>query len=235
VLPLAPGDAEILRRSGAESEVDADDGVIACDDDPSGRDPRAEVPAGEEAAAARAASWFEALLEVPGLRLVEAGATPGTGEAPAHSHFANAPSTLLLVSTASLEAFGRLCGLAVPAQRFRANLEVDFEVPFEEDSWPAGHSLTVGAAAFEAAGRCVRCQAVDVDPDDPAASGPSLLAALATTQTGGGGKGPTFGVLLRPCARASGGGRPPQVLCLGMKVRAEAEGLPKAGKGEGKA
>ena len=40
------------------------------------------------------------------------------------------------------------------------------------------------------------CQAVDVDPESGMPEGPSLLAALATSQQGSG-KGPTFGVLLR--------------------------------------
>lgn len=37
-----------------------------------------------------------------------------------------------MVSTASLRRFGELCGLEVPAERFRANVEVDFEEPYEE-------------------------------------------------------------------------------------------------------
>ena len=156
----------MLRAAGAEAEV-------------------ADAPAGDASGGGPgdAAAWFEGLLRLPGLRLQEAGAPPGTGEAPAQrAHFANAPSTLLMVSTASLQEFGRLCGLSVPADRFRANLEVDFARPYEEAAWPVGHRLRAGAVPFEAAGRCVRCQAVDIDPEDSCSTGPSLLAALATAQ-----------------------------------------------------
>ena len=110
--------------------------------------------------------------------------------------FANVPSTLLLVSTASLTEFGRVCGLSVPADRFRANLEVDINPPFAEMEWPLGSGVQVGKVAFEAAGHCVRCQAVDVDPEAGSSSKPSLLSALATMQQSDG-KGPTFGVLVR--------------------------------------
>uniref|UniRef100_A0A7S1A1S0 MOSC domain-containing protein n=1 Tax=Noctiluca scintillans TaxID=2966 RepID=A0A7S1A1S0_NOCSC len=131
------------------------------------------------------------------MRLVKASGSPGTGEAPISGpHFANVPSTLLLVSTASLTEFGRVCGLPVPADRFRANLEVDINPPFAEMEWPLGSGVQVGRVAFEAAGHCVRCQAVDVDPEAGSASKPSLLSALATMQQSDG-KGPTFGVLVR--------------------------------------
>ena len=59
----------------------------------------------------------------------------------------------------------------------------------------------VGSDTFEVVGRCIRCQAIDIDPEDAESHGPSLLAALATAQrdgvAGSTGKGPTFGVLLR--------------------------------------
>ncbi|CAJ1441578.1 unnamed protein product, partial [Effrenium voratum] len=129
-----------------------------------------KVPEGKEPSA-----WFEELLDLRGLRLTAASAcgsssSAGTGEAPPAGDarkrdFANAEATLLLVSTASLRDFGRVCGLAVPSDRFRANLEVDFQEPYEEARWPEGLALSVGSVGFEAAGRCVRCQAVDIDPE----------------------------------------------------------------------
>ncbi|CAJ1365979.1 unnamed protein product [Effrenium voratum] len=176
-----------------------------------------KVPEGKEPSA-----WFEELLDLRGLRLTAASAcgsssSAGTGEAPPAGDarkrdFANAEATLLLVSTASLRDFGRVCGLAVPSDRFRANLEVDFQEPYEEARWPEGLALSVGSMGFEAAGRCVRCQAVDIDPEDALSKGPSLLAALATAQAGS--KGPTFGVLLKRPAEAKG-----SVLELGMALR----------------
>jgi uncharacterized protein YcbX len=188
VVPLSQGDEDALWRSGVEAETVREplgNDYVFADSFPGGQ-------------ATTAAQWFESLLGISNLSLVEAGTPAGTGEVPSETsaHFANAPSTLLLVSTASLKEFGRQCGLAVPANRFRANLEVDFEKPFAEDKWNAGDAIDVGGAGFEAAGRCVRCQAVDVDPDSGSAEGPSLLAALATSQQGAS-KGPTFGVLLR--------------------------------------
>lgn len=79
---------------------------------------------------------------------------------------------------------------------------------FIEDDAEFGLLLTtssnlrqVGPDTFEVAGKCVRCQAIDIDPEGDATghTGPSLLAALATAEGVGGStsKGPTFGVLLR--------------------------------------
>ncbi|CAE8619768.1 unnamed protein product, partial [Polarella glacialis] len=252
-LPLGEKDAELLRCSGAE----LDDTPFSYDGGGLLRSVGQEQSVGPAAsgsgpAAAAAASvgvdaagqWFEGLLGITKLRLVEAvdasaalAASPGSGEAPAalsagseaqvagQTHFANAPSTLLLVSTASLREFGRVCGLSVPADRFRANLEVSFEVPYEEAEWPVGSAVVIGEkVVFEAAGRCVRCQMVDIDPEDAAARGPSLLAALATVQSGGGGgKGPTFGVLLRPSGGTHHAVETPPVLSLGMRVSTHLE------------
>eukprot|EP00929_Paragymnodinium_shiwhaense_P040477 TRINITY_DN21130_c0_g2_i1.p1 TRINITY_DN21130_c0_g2~~TRINITY_DN21130_c0_g2_i1.p1 ORF type:complete len:933 (-),score=207.00 TRINITY_DN21130_c0_g2_i1:206-3004(-) len=196
-LPLSSADAQLLRDCDAavEDDIDLDrspDHALNAAVSGAAMD---EVGRSDDVAAA---SWFQSLLELPELKLVTAADEgAGTGEAPAiASHFANSPNTLLLVSTASLREFGRLCGLPTPADRFRANLEVDLEPAFVEASWPQGHALQVGQSTFEASGRCVRCQAVDIDPDSGQATGPSLLAALATAKPGGG-KGPTFGVLLR--------------------------------------
>ena len=204
-LPLTSRDSDFLRAAGIEIEGD---------------EPSGQGGAHLEASSLSAAAWFEEVLGIQGLRLAAASvATEGsTGEAPAageKTDFANAPSTLLLVSTASLREFGRLCGLSVPADRFRANLEVELEEPYEEASWPTGLPLQLGATTFEAAGRCVRCQAVDIDPEDATSQGPSLLAALATAQPGSEAKGPTFGVLLRQ--RDSSCGLP--ALEVGMSLR----------------
>jgi uncharacterized protein YcbX len=241
LLPLAHSDAAVIFSSGAaESEELAvteavGAGVAAADwDDDDCMFDRASI-------LDRAARWFEALLNLPRLQFLEAGSSAGTGEPPSGSaHFANAPQTLLMVSTASLAEFGRLCGLAVPADRFRANLEVSFGTPFLEAGWPLGHSIhfcqtaaTADSCAkndvhFETAGRCVRCQAVDIDPDDGAATGQSLLAALATMQAGegSGAKGPTFGVLLRSCCSHTSL-HEHRVLCVGMHLHAASDAASK--------
>ncbi|CAK8998727.1 unnamed protein product [Durusdinium trenchii] len=183
----------------------------------------------EDASNADASIWFEQLLDLKDLQLrCSSDGTAGTGEAPARTDFANAPKTLLtlgMVSTASLRRFGELCGLEVPAERFRANVE--------EMSWPVGLALGLtdephvapGRLHFEVAGRCVRCQAVDIDPEDPErSSGVSLLAALATSQVSSeSSKGPTFGVLLRK--RGHWQERP--MLEVGMSLEAEDGALAK--------
>jgi len=198
-LALSRRDAELLQLCGAELETSEPQVTVF-----SSRSAEAPPPI----TSGTAGHWFEELLDIRQLELTEAPAAAGvagTGEAPGSSastashDFANSPNTLLMVSTSSLKEFGRLCGLAIPGDRFRANLEVDFKEPYEEAAWPVGLPLHIGdQAIFEAAGRCVRCQAVDIDPEDAAATGPSILAALATVQSGDG-TGPTFGVLLRPC------------------------------------
>lgn len=222
-VPLTAADGELLLRSGAEVDGAAPSPGAATSDS-------LASAAGSEHAAQEVARWFERLLSLPSLRFVEAntGAAAGTGESPvlarSPQHFANAPNTLLLVSTASLQDFGRLCGLPVPSERFRANLEVDFSTPYVEASWPIGSEVRVGSTALEAAGRCVRCQAVDIDPEDPTAKGTSLLAALATAQAkvgADGNKGPTFGTLLRPRGSRSPAGSEANVVAVGMLVEHE--------------
>ena len=56
------------------------------------------------------------------------------------------------MSTASLKKFGELCGLgAVPAERFRGNLEVTFpdDKAYEEMTWANGLVLQVGVIVIE--------------------------------------------------------------------------------------
>jgi len=221
-IPLSQQDGEVLRDSKAEA-VGMEGGPA--EDSNDGQ----EAAPGSETIAEEVTKWFEEVLARPSLRLIDAEAPAGTGEprTAKAGHFANAPSTLLLVSTASLKEFGRQCGLEAPSERFRANLEVDFHVPWVEAEWPVGSRLQVGDTEFEAAGRCIRCQAVDINPENPTTAGPSLLAALATAQAqggaGGGGKGPTFGTLLRPNLERLGSGDPERpdytVLSLGTVVR----------------
>lgn len=82
---------------------------------------------------------------------------------------------------------------------------------YSEMAWPTGLALRASSAEFQVAGRCVRCQAVDIDPEDATSKGPSLLSALATCQ--GGTSGPSFGVLLKRHDRE------PMMLELGMALR----------------
>lgn len=228
-VPLCWEDARILRDSGAEAEASPDENdEYDCETDASHGDNILSEAESLASAASEAGRWFGNLLRLPAVHFAAAtGETPGTGEAPlSASHFANAPSTLLLVSTASLREFGRLCGLAAPADRFRANIEVDLEPAFAEAAWSVGHPVRAGRIEFEAAGRCVRCQAVDIDPDSGEATGPSLLHALATARPGGG-KGPTFGVLLRHRERPSSEGtEEDNIVLVGAAATSKAMLLP---------
>eukprot|EP00927_Polykrikos_kofoidii_P030772 TRINITY_DN26490_c0_g1_i1.p1 TRINITY_DN26490_c0_g1~~TRINITY_DN26490_c0_g1_i1.p1 ORF type:complete len:1065 (-),score=169.97 TRINITY_DN26490_c0_g1_i1:106-3204(-) len=223
-LPLTVEDAKFLRDSGATVEVEEDAAVEAS---------ASPLIATEVAGTDGASCWFEALLGIPELRLIIApiesplvgGRTAGEGDgedtiAPgnhanatpeiAAPHFANKPSTLLLVSTTSLQEFSRICGVEAPSDRFRANLEVCLDEPFQEAAWPQGCVVQVGETELAAAGRCIRCRAIDTDPEvGRSASGPSLLGALSTARPGhggvegddgGDGGGTSFGVLLR-CPR----------------------------------
>eukprot|EP00435_Cladocopium_sp_Y103_P057857 s294_g20.t1 len=211
-------DSQILLASGVETDDQIDgesSNTVRLDE--------------EEIDSAAASAWFEQLLNIQGLQLLRAAPSRGggTGEAPetspAKTDFANAPKTLLMVSTASLKRFGEVCGLGtVPVERFRANLEVSFpeDQAYEEMAWPSGLVVQVGGTdTFEVAGKCVRCQAIDIDPDasDASASneGPSLLAALATADVGGStSKGPTFGVLLRKRQQQLEQPEPPELRIL---------------------
>ena len=87
-----------------------------------------------------------------------------------------------------------------------------------------------GIDTFEVAGKCVRCQAIDIDPDgsgdSTANEGPSLLAALATAEGGGGStsKGPTFGVLLRKRQEPPEPPEPPELKILEVNMALQAAG-----------
>lgn len=231
-------DSQILLASGVQTFEDQIDGessnTVRLDE--------------EEIDSAAASAWFEQLLNIQGLQLLRAApsrSVPGTGEAPetspAKTDFANAPKTLLMVSTASLKRFGEVCGLGtVPVERFRANLEVNFpeDQAYEEMAWPSGLAVQVGGAdTFEVAGKCVRCQAIDIDPDGDAdataeSSGPSLLAALATAEGVGGStsKGPTFGVLLRKRPEQTEQPEQPELRILEVNMALQAIGSSNVGE-----
>jgi len=82
--------------------------------------------------------------------------------------FADA-APLLLTSDASLAELNARLPAPVTMRRFRPNLVVDGEQPFEEDSW---RRIRVGEAELEVAWPSARCVLTTVDPDtgamDPA-------------------------------------------------------------------
>ena len=94
-----------------------------------------------------------------------------------------------------------------------------------------------GTDTFEVAGKCVRCQAIDIDPDGDAdataeSSGPSLLAALATAEGVGGStsKGPTFGVLLRKRPEQTEQPEQPELRILEVNMALQAIGSSNVGE-----
>lgn len=82
----------------------------------------------------------------------------------------------LVLSTASI----RFCQSQSPEEtvdwrRFRPNLVVSSEQPFEEDSWSA---IQIGEAVFELVKPCARCVMITVDPETGMGGSP-LLKALS--------------------------------------------------------
>lgn len=69
---------------------------------------------------------------------------------------------LLLISEASLDELNARLDKPVSMRRFRPNLVVTAESPFDEDGWS---SIRVGEAQFDVAWQCSRCILTTVDPD----------------------------------------------------------------------
>jgi len=113
--------------------------------------PVSGVDAGDEAA-----EW---LSDVMGrrMRLVSSSSQPG--------HYVDA-APLLVTTTASLEALDRGTAGGIPGahamERFRPNIVVDSDVPWEEDMWT--HLETRGGVRFRVEGPCLRCSVPGVNP-----------------------------------------------------------------------
>ncbi|MCL7972579.1 MAG: MOSC domain-containing protein [marine benthic group bacterium] len=89
---------------------------------------------------------------------------------------------LLLTSGASLTELNRRLDTAVPMDRFRANLVVDGDRPFEEDDWAR---IRVGEMEFRVVKPCARCVVTTVD-QQTGERGPEPLRALASFRSDGG-------------------------------------------------
>lgn len=68
---------------------------------------------------------------------------------------------LLLASTASLEELNLYLEQPVEMDRFRPNVVVAGELPFDEDAWA---EIRIGDMRFEVAGACDRCMMTTLDP-----------------------------------------------------------------------
>jgi uncharacterized protein YcbX len=88
-------------------------------------------------------------------------------------------SPVLIVSLATVAAFGVLARMHVDHRRFRANLYVEGLAPEEEVAW-VGQQVQVGDAVLEVVSRCERCAVITHDPDTTNTT-PELLRLLAET------------------------------------------------------
>jgi uncharacterized protein YcbX len=73
-----------------------------------------------------------------------------------------------IVNLASVRAFGEFVGTAIDPARFRMNIWIDGLEPFAELDWAKGHpgtrDIQVGAVCLRVDEACVRCKAIEADP-----------------------------------------------------------------------
>lgn len=104
--------------------------------------------------------WADALEPIAGrrVRVVRTDRPGGT-------RIANAAS---LVSRGSIDELARHAGVpSVDARRFRMLIELDGQVPHEEDGW-VGRRIAVGEAILRVTDRDARCAITTQDPDSGA-------------------------------------------------------------------
>ena len=73
-----------------------------------------------------------------------------------------------LGGTASLTDFGRKTHTLADNRRFRLNLIIETQTPFEEFDW-AGRHIFIGDVELEVIEPVGRCEAINVDPETPSA------------------------------------------------------------------
>lgn len=89
---------------------------------------------------------------------------------------------LLLTSEASLAELNRRLVAGIPMDRFRANLVIDGEDPFDEDDWAV---IRVGNVPLRVVKPCARCVVTTTD-QRTGARGQEPLRTLATFRNSGG-------------------------------------------------
>jgi uncharacterized protein YcbX len=67
----------------------------------------------------------------------------------------------LLANRSSLEDISQKAGIKMEMERFRPNLVVETQKPFEEDGWK---TLEIGSANFRIVKPCARCMLTTIDP-----------------------------------------------------------------------
>ena len=83
-----------------------------------------------------------------------------------------------LGGTASVAHAARTVGHRPDARRYRLNIMLETEAPFEEAGL-IGHMVSLGGAVLRVVDAVGRCAAIDVDPDD-GTRGPHLLPRMET-------------------------------------------------------
>jgi uncharacterized protein YcbX len=84
---------------------------------------------------------------------------------------------VLVVNTASLEQLASEWGRDVDPRRFRPNVVVAGDKPFQEEAW-VGRYMKIGEATLKAVSLCVRCVLTTVEPETLAVD-PSFLRLVA--------------------------------------------------------
>lgn len=97
----------------------------------------------------------------------------------------------LLVTSASLSDLNNKMGITIPIDRFRANIVIENDVPWEEDSWK---KIRIGNIYFNVVKSCVRCAIPTIDQSTGERMGAEPLKTLRTFRNSS--KGVEFGRLL---------------------------------------
>ncbi len=127
-----------------------------------------------------ASSWFSGQLNMP-VRLVYMPQSTSRFIDKAYAHnlevvsFADA-YPLLLTNEASLDDLNTRLKSKVDMLRFRPNIVVNGNFPFEEDNWSVLH---IGNTKIEVVKQCARCVVVNINPNN-AAKEKEVLQTLAT-------------------------------------------------------
>ncbi len=82
---------------------------------------------------------------------------------------------ILLANTASIDDLNKKLDSPIGVDRFRPNIVIQGENPFEEDDWG---KLNIGAAQIEVVKKCARCVVVNINPQT-AVKGIEVLQSLS--------------------------------------------------------
>jgi len=99
---------------------------------------------------------------------------------------------VLLTSEASLAELNERLDGPVNMARFRSNIVIDGDLPYQEDDW---RELKIGSVRFKVAKHCARCQVINIDQESGVSS-QEPLRTLATYRTVN--NGVNFGVNMIP-------------------------------------